>query len=224
MSDQCPKDSLKNKSVLLTGGRAAKEIYAIWNREYPLNALSGINFYFGDERCVPSSSIDSNYGMINSILFSNGVPLGCNVFPMNLEFESLDIAAKSYADLLPQKVDLVILSAGEDGHIASLFPGSKAVLEEYLSVLCVTDPNGKNRLTITPKVIRNASEVVVIAHGASKQYLLREAKMTDSAIKFPASLVRDATWIVGSDIDDMAGKLWVMLKNISSATVGWTTR
>ncbi|MBT8608413.1 hypothetical protein G6656_09015 [Polynucleobacter paneuropaeus] len=224
MSSQYLKDPLKNKSVLLTGGRAAKEIYGIWNREYPINSLSGINFYFGDERCVPSSSLDSNCGMINSVLFSNGIPIGCNLFPMNLEFESLDIAAKSYADLLPQKADLVILSAGEDGHIASLFPGSKAVLEEYLSVLCVTDPNGKNRLTITPKVIRNASEVVVIAYGASKQHLLKEAQMTDSAFKFPASLVRDAAWIVGDNIDDMAEKLWIMLKNKSHTTIEWMKR
>lgn len=213
MNIQQPKDPLKNKSVLLTGGRTAKKIYTILQREFPLSGLSGINFYVGDERCVPFSNIDSNYGMIKSTLFANGIPIGCHVFPMDIELESLDIAAKTYAGLLPQILDLVILSVGNDGHIASLFPGSRALLEEDLSVLCVTDPCGKKRLTVTPKVIRNASEVVVLAHGVNKQHLFEEAQIADSVIKFPASIARDSIWIIEDDIDVMAEKLWIILDN-----------
>lgn len=206
------KGSFVNKTVLLTGGRAAKEIYTIWKSNYPVSQLTNINFYFGDERCVPFSNSASNYGMTKSIFFSNGIPAGCNLFPMEGESKSPELAAREYAKLLPQKIDLIILSVGEDGHIASLFPGSNSLEEYELSVVAVMDPAGMNRLTITPKVIKNAVEVVVIAYGPAKRHLFEVAQLANSPENFPAHLVRNARWIVDDEPEFIAAQLWDKLK------------
>ena len=212
MKNACKEGASVNKSVFLTGGRAAEIIYNIWKSKYPVSELTGIDFYFGDERCVPSSSSLSNYGMTMSSLFSDDIPVGCNIFPMAEKYEYPELAAQEYAELLPQKIDLLILSVGEDGHIASLFPDSDSLFEYASLVTVVLDPAGIKRLTITPKTIENASEVVVIAYGQLKKNLYQIAQHSHSTASFPARLVVDASWIIDDEIESIAKQLWEKLE------------
>ena len=109
-------------SLMLTGGRSAARLYKAWRDLPAFQQMTGVSFYFGDERCVPPDHAESNYGMAMQTLFPNGVPTGCAVFRMEADATDQEEAALRYADLLPDLIDVLLLGVGEDGHIASLFP------------------------------------------------------------------------------------------------------
>ena len=77
------------------------------------------------------------------------------------EAADLEQAARDYGELLPDPLDLLLLGIGEDGHTASLFPGSPALGERSARVVVVTGPKPPNpRLSITPPVIEAAREIL----------------------------------------------------------------
>ena len=85
---------------MLTGGRAAKEIYNSISKFNLLYNLENIDFYLSDERLVDINDKDSNYKMIKETLFKYGLPKKCNLYPMiDLKY-NIDIAAKKYSDIL----------------------------------------------------------------------------------------------------------------------------
>ncbi len=114
-------------SVMLTGGRSAAQLYMVWRDLPAFQQMTGVNFYFGDERCVPPDHSESNYRMVMQTLFPNGVPTGCAVFRMEADATDQEEAALRYADLLPDLIDVLLFSVGEDGHIVSLFPNNTAL-------------------------------------------------------------------------------------------------
>ena len=191
-------DQLGFCNVMLTGGASAEALYKSWSSLPNFQMLKSVNFYFGDERCVLPSSKRSNYGMAMRTLFQNGIPDQCSVFRINGEARDIADAAAKYLSCLPDKVDLLLLGVGLDGHIASLFPGSNllSVSERLVSpVKYLSDTF--NRVTITPEIIRGAKSCFVLAPGSEKLSILSKAlSMPDQPISMPASLVLDATWLM----------------------------
>lgn len=187
-------------NVMLTGGFSAAYLYQAWTNKLDQKVgLSRVQFFFGDERCVPPNHPESNYGNAVGCLFSNGIPNDVRIHRMMADDVDLEAAADSYADLLPEFIDILLLSMGEDGHIASLFPHSTALLEMRRRVLPVIGPKAPfKRLTITPSVIQSACEVVVLALGEQKRVLYKEALRNAKDINsIPARLVLNRTWIFG---------------------------
>jgi 6-phosphogluconolactonase len=190
-------------SVMLTGGRSAERLYGAWSKSPEFQSLKGVRFYFGDERCVPADHPDSNYGMVMRSLFQRSVPTGCSVFSMDGADPDHDAAAMLYEKALPGKMDVLLLGVGEDGHIASLFPGSEALLETGRRVVPVVGPKlPYDRLTITPPVISRAGAVFVLAAGAAKAALLSNilAAPDNDVIKIPARLALHATWLLDAAV------------------------
>ena len=186
--------------VMLTGGRSAASLYSAWaaSEDSPDN-LQGMHFYFGDERCVPSDDPRSNYGMAVNRLFPDGVPQGVWFHRMEADSRDLDAAAGRYEDMLPEVIDVLLLSVGEDGHIASLFPHSSALHESTRAVVPIIGPKPPyKRLTITPKVIQCARHIFVLAIGEQKKIIYKKAmQIPDDVDSIPARLVLDKTWIIG---------------------------
>ena len=108
---------------MLTGGSTAKRLYAYWSDTKFLEQRK-IDYYFGDERCVPTDQPDSNYCMVQQTISQERVPKGGRIFRMDVEMNDLEMASKKYENLLPESIDILLLSVGSDGHIASLFPNS----------------------------------------------------------------------------------------------------
>ena len=191
------EDSLKSRGIchiMLTGGRSAAQLYTTWvNSPVPPEQLTGIHFYFGDERCVAADDAESNYRLAMTKLFPNGCPLGCQVYRMEGDADDLELAAKNYAAILPEKLDLLLLSMGEDGHIASLFPNSTVLNEHERLVVPVVGPKPPfQRLTVTPPVIHNARVVMVMAIGQQKRAVYEAARTSLYDIsKLPARIVSD---------------------------------
>jgi len=187
-------------NVMLTGGRSAACLYQAWASRLDESAnLNGVHFFFGDERCVPPNHLESNYGNVMANLFPKGVPKGVIINRMVADVVDLESAADSYSELLPDSIDILLLSMGEDGHIASLFPHRTALHETRRRVLPVDGPQPPfKRLTIAPSVIQNAREVVVLALGEQKRLIYEEAlrNVTDFD-SIPARLVLNRTWIFG---------------------------
>ncbi len=184
-------------AVALAGGSTPKATYEVLARDHSGDVdWPNAHAFFGDERTVPPDHEDSNYRMALEALLDH-VPVG-SVHRMRGELPP-DEAASSYeAELeeffgeVPPVLDLVMLGIGEDGHTASLFPGTAAL--GVTDRLVVANPVPKldtTRLTLTRPVLNAAREVRLLVAGAGKAQALAEILEGDSGpCEYPAKLVR----------------------------------
>jgi len=100
--------------------------------------------------------------------------------------------------MLPFNIDILLSSVGEDGHVASLFPFDDALYETERLVVPVIAPKSPScRLTITPKVIKSAKSIFVLAVGEKKGEILGEALNNPHNIfELPVRLTIGSTWIL----------------------------
>jgi len=117
---------------------------------------------------------------------------------MPADAADVSTAARMYGQLLPDPLDVVVLGMGEDGHTASLFPGSPALDVRDARVVPVTGPKPpQRRMTITPGVIEGARDVLVLVAGAGKAAMLARALEGPIDVRsVPVQLARDRTFIV----------------------------
>lgn len=196
-------------NVALSGGKTPRAGYELLATEPYRSQVdwSKVYVYFGDERCVPPSDERSNYRMAEqAFLGAVGVPRE-NVHRIRGEIDP-GFAANEYASLLrtalgnaPQ-FDLVLLGLGEDGHTASLFPGTLPQVDDGALVRAVdAQPEGIWRVTITPRVINSAERVVFAVEGAEKASIFATVYAgPKDPMRYPAQLVAPSsgnlTWLV----------------------------
>lgn len=183
-------------TIMLTGGRAAAQLYTEWQKQQNFKKLSNITFYFGDERCVPKDHTESNYCMVMQTLFKDGIPNNCKIYRMQADKKDLEEAAKEYEKLLPNSLDILLLGVGEDGHIASLFPNSLQLYEQKELCLPIIGPKPPYcRLTVTPPVIINAKKTYILALGNAKARIVEQAKQSPIDInRLPVQMVKKPIW------------------------------
>jgi 6-phosphogluconolactonase len=176
---------------MLAGGGTPLPVYrALAQLDLPWDRLV---VYFGDERCVPPDHADSNYRAIREALFPTGLPEGLQLYRMHGEDEP-SAAAAAYAAILPERIDVLLLGTGEDGHTASLFPGSPALTEtERLVLPVIGSKPPPQRLTITPPVIQGADKILVLVSGAGKAAAMRQVWQQGD---LPVALAREGDWLL----------------------------
>ena len=192
--------------IALSGGNTPRSVYA----EMAKRDVSWEKFLFtfGDERCVPPKNDESNFRMANEALFRPASVPDSSILRMRGEIEPV-LAAKEYEaqlDVLAVKRgeiiyehDLILLGLGDDGHTASLFPGTEALSETKRRVMANYVPKFKSwRLTFTFPLIF-AARTVCFLIGANKDPKLIERIFSgDSAL--PAARVdqnaKSVTWII----------------------------
>lgn len=180
-------------SVFLTGGRSAKLVYRYLSELLPA-VDKKVDFFIGDERCVADIHVDSNYGMIYDTLFKN-LPTGSyNLYKFYFENLSYSENINNYCHLLPVKPHIILLGLGDDGHVASLFPGNE-YLDSFENVIQTTAPNGKLRLTLTLEYINLAEEIFVFAKGEEKKQILNDLSLGKFEKKLPISLVKNPIFL-----------------------------
>jgi 6-phosphogluconolactonase len=172
-----------------------------------------IEVFWGDERWVPLDSPESNAGEAKRILLDRVPvePARVNPFPTPDAVSDPNVAAEMYATQLRMvfgmahrvpDFDLILLGMGDDGHTASLFPGTAAVLErERLVVAHRVEKLDADRLTLTPPVLNNGREVVFLVGGAGKAAILaRVLEGPEDVDELPSQVVRPTsgtlTWLV----------------------------
>lgn len=173
--------------VGLAGGSTPRVLYqALAELRLPWDDFE---FYFGDERCVEPTHPDSNYAMAKAALFDE-LPQA-RVF--RIEAERGEPAAGDYAAILPQRLDLMILGMGEDGHTASLFPG--ATWPPGRRTALVESPKPPPwRITVLPPVIEAARKRLVVVTGAAKARLVAQVLGGDASL--PVAIATPATWLL----------------------------
>jgi len=210
-------------TIVLSGGSTPKSLYNLlatnartalpWDRMF---------FFWGDERHVPPTDPDSNYGMADETLLSKiPVPAG-NVFRIKAENPDAAAVAEAYEQTILKffqlksgevpNFDLILLGMGPDGHTASLFPGTTALQEKsHLVVANWVEKMKTHRITLTLPVLNAARCVTFLVSGTDKASVLRAVLEEDvPAEQYPSKLVRPA-----------AGKLiWLMDRAAASQLRG----
>jgi len=198
-------------SVALSGGSTPRRIYELLASDDYRTQVSwpSVHVFFGDERTVPPDHADSNYRMANETMLSLVPVPAKNVHRMNgvgdaaasaSEYES-ELRA-FFGDLAWPRLDLVMLGMGDDGHTASLFPGSAALEEQQAWVVANWVEKFQTwRITLTAPAINAARRVLFLVTGAGKADRLREVlKGERDPARLPSQLIqpRDGTleWLV----------------------------
>jgi 6-phosphogluconolactonase len=195
--------------IALSGGNTPVPVYtrlAVVGHDLPWD-LTRITF--GDERCVPPDDRESNFRMARETLLAPAAVPEKSIFRMRGEINPQG-AAQEYQDQLDlmatqrgeaiYRHDLILLGLGDDGHTASLFPGTVALDETIRRVVANFVPKlDAWRLTFTFPVINHARQVCFLV-GVSKNAKLIE-RVLEGDPQFPASRVNpsagDVTWIIG---------------------------
>lgn len=171
-------------SVALAGGSTPKRVYELLASDEFAGQLdwTRVHIFFGDERCVPPEHHDSNYRMAREALLSHVMLPIENVHRMVGEGDAV-ANARLYEDELHgyfgdvpwPTFDLIMLGMGDDGHTASLFPGSLALKEEQAWVTSNwVEKFNTFRITLTAPAINHAAHVMFIVVGAGKADRLPE--------------------------------------------------
>jgi 6-phosphogluconolactonase len=143
-----------------------------------------VHVFWGDERHVPPTHVDSNYRLAHDTMLSKvGIP-AANIHRMQAEKDAQQAAdeyeatLRTYFGLAAGEVprfDLILLGMGPDGHTASLFPGTTAIHEATRLVVAPwVEKLHTYRITLTPPVLCNAAHAIFAAGGADKAEVLRQ--------------------------------------------------
>ena len=192
-------------TVALSGGRTPAALYQVLASDSSLRAevpWPHCFFFFGDERHVAPDHPDSNYRMARESLLSRVPVDASHVFRVKGELEDADRAALEYEETIRgffqlssgqlPCFDLVMLGLGSDGHVASLFPGTRALDErDRLVVANRIDRLDTDRITLTLPVLNEAARVMVLVQGSEKaQTLAAVLHGVAGPQAFPAQLIQ----------------------------------
>jgi 6-phosphogluconolactonase len=185
-------------SVLLAGGGTPQRTYQLlaqapFSAAVPWNQL---HIFWGDERCVPLDDPRNNAFIARKMLIDHVSISEDQIHPIRTDMIPSDAAA-DYAMQLRRffhnekpVFDLVILGLGEDGHTASLFPGTLEYPEDRWVVVTRKAGEDIKRISLTPSVINMASKVLFLVSGTNKASVVA-AVLTGPTdpLRLPAQLI-----------------------------------
>lgn len=180
-------------TIALAGGSTPRKLYQLLAtdpafRSFPWDKT---HFFFGDERHVLPTDMESNYFMANGTLLSTKLVPTANVHRVRAELPDAKQAAADYDVELHMffnpamrlnscpRFDLILLGMGPDGHTASLFPGTKALEETDRWVVAnLVEKYNSSRITFTFPVLNAAAAIYFLIAGADKANMLHEVLVT----------------------------------------------
>ena len=188
-------------SLVLSGGSTPRGVYKVLSME-PFRSIipwASVHLFWGDERCVPATGEESNFRMVDEALIRHISIPPENVHKIPGERPPAEAALAYESEIrkffrlnereFPQ-FDLLMLGLGEDGHTASLFPGTttlhvhdRIVTDAYVEKLMA------HRITMTLPTINHAAAILFLVEGRNKAGILRDV-LGNQGQPYPAQLVR----------------------------------
>ena len=179
-------------TVALSGGRIARTFYQETTRQIEANpaafkdVFARTHFFWADERCVPPDDAESNFRAAHELLFAPLQIADARIHRIHGEDPPESAAQKATMDIChvaPKNsdgqpiLDLIFLGMGEDGHVASLFPGKTegTIPTETFCVVKNSPKPPPNRITLSYAAITAAKNVWTLVSGAGKEAALRES-------------------------------------------------
>jgi 6-phosphogluconolactonase len=206
-------------AIALSGGSTPRLLYQTLATEPYLDRFpwQRVHWFWGDERFVPHSDPKSNFRVASDAMLALTPVLHAQMHPIPTVGVTPAEAADAYqselralygADFLSithRLFDIVLLGLGEDGHTASLFPGSPA-LDERERWTAVADKDGQTRITLTYPPLESCSHAAFLVSGASKRDILARVQSGDESL--PAARYRpvgDLHFFADSEASGCAG-------------------
>jgi len=183
-------------SLCLSGGSTPRTLYRLLATAPYQGAFpwAQTHLFFGDERFVPAGDALSNYRMVREALIDHASIPPANVHPVPTEGESVEAAAADYARTLEMfhgsgrldpahpLFDVTLLGLGEDGHTASLFPGTAVLEEQTKWVAAVVGAKPEPRITLTYPALESSRHTVFLVTGEGKREMLRRLVEGDQTL------------------------------------------
>ena len=174
------KKSISEKncfSIVLTGGQSVLNLYKILSKSD--SNWEKWHIYIGDERCVPMRHKDRNDQVINEIWLDNSTISKNNIHFIQAELGLIE-AQKEYEKVLKKidKFDVVLLSVGEDGHVASLFPNHSYPDNKMVVIESNSPKSPKQRLSMSYKQLNKSNYIFKLLIGKSKQQVVHLLQKT----------------------------------------------
>lgn len=203
----------RQKFVLsLAGGSTPKKLYELLAKPYYQERLDFEKTFviWGDERSVPPTHAESNYKMAHEAWLSKVAINADNIIRVPGEMPPVE-AAKTYEKTLKvlfgmtiglPKIDFSLLGLGDDGHTASLFPGTEASKEtERWAVATHVTKAPHDRVTLTFPVLNSARRTLFLVTGGDKAGIVKEVLREDLPMnRYPAQRVQpkdgDVVWLL----------------------------
>ena len=213
----------KNKGICtlaLPGGRSVRQLYKRLGKADYRSRIQWDSFriFFGDERYVSHDSEESNFRTLKTNLLSRVKIRDDFIFRVPVDKITPDESAVMYERILREEFlklgsehmrsgfpsfDIMILGVGEDGHTASLLPGSAALDEREKWAVYVRGGPGletRDRITLTMPVLNSSAKVVFIVSGREKEITVTKILSLEKPLKsFPASNIRgleETVWFI----------------------------
>jgi len=181
----------KSHCAALSGGRITQKFFAAVVEQAKTRKIgdgdTNVHFFWADERCVPPDDMESNFRLANEFLFAPLKISESQIHRIRGELPPETAAAQAASELRrfassnadgQPVLDLIFLGMGEDGHVASLFPGEIEATSSDKAVYRAVKNSPKpppNRVTLGYAAITAARQVWVLVSGAGKEAALRNS-------------------------------------------------
>lgn len=204
-------------SVALSGGSTPRLLYSVIGDHFADRiSWDFVHLFWGDERCVPPSDPESNYGMTKEILLDRiKIPAG-NIHRISGENDPENESVRYSEEIMKNTVarnglpvfDFIILGLGEDGHTASIFARNKELFKSRKICAVTAHPvSGQKRVTLTGRVINNADNIVFLVSGSTKAAVVAEIIDRPGISEYPAASVEPLHGVVKWYLDNDAASM-----------------
>jgi len=189
-------------TIALTGGTTPGEVYSLLGSESFQSRIDWqfVHIFWGDERCVPHNSPESNFYLAQEVLLDKIAIPKSQIHPMPADQLDREAASQAYSIEMQNtfdtngipSFDLIHLGMGPEGHTASLFPHQASLHEKHRLVMPVSVPKPPpDRLTFTPPLLNAARNVLFLVTGSEKADALHAVLEGEyQPDEYPAQIVR----------------------------------
>lgn len=204
-------------NIALSGGTTPAAIFELLAKNY-FDKIDWqmINLFWVDERCVPSTHFDNNFGMTKKTLLDHIQIPSENIHRIYCEEnirDEIDRYSEEINLIVPVKndlprFDLIFLGLGSDGHTASIFPDQVDLMKHNdVCALSIHPESKQKRVTLTGRVINNSKKIIFIVTGKSKSVIIKNIFDKRIDARYPAEYIKPVDGTLDWFLDKEAASL-----------------